>query len=236
MQTFASAATLLLVAVLSGEAVAQEATKPSYDWSGFYIGGLVGTFDGGMDADNFTIDDTGVELDPLLNLDLIGAANGITAGFNQQYGQFVLGLEADYSWLNADAVDDRSGDRLAIIVATDVHKLATLRGRAGFAHNNILFFGSAGVATAETVGKLSDIYGSGTYSYSDPQTFNGWVAGGGVEVGMSARVSLKAEALYHALGTRTYSFAANPATPFEQITAEGVLSGWTVRAGMNFHF
>ena len=236
MQTFASAATLLLVAALSGEAVAQDATKLPYDWSGFYIGGLVGTFDGGIDADNFTIDGSGAELDPPLNLDLNGAANGVTAGFNRQYGRLVLGLEADYSWLNADALDDRSGDPLAIIVATDVQQIATLRGRAGFAHNNILFFGSAGVATAKTVGRLSDIYGSGTYSYSDPQTFNGLVAGGGVEVGLSERVSSKAEALYHDLGTRTYSFAANPITPFDQITADGALSGWTVRAGMNFRF
>ena len=94
--------------------------------------------------------------------------------------------------------------------------------------------GHAKVALAD--GNLSDIYRRGTYAYSDSQTFLGWVAGGVVEVGMTERVSLKAEALYHALGKRTYTFNADPAAPYNQINADAALKDWTAQVGLNFHF
>ena len=238
MRAFAvGATTSFLLTALAGATVAQDVAKPVFDWSGFYVGGTVGAFDGGVDADNLLIDGNLVVLHPPLLLDLKNVpAIGATAGANLQMGHFVLGVEGNVNWLNGRAVDDRSGDPIAIVVSTDLKQLATLRGRAGVAFENILFFATAGVAVAQTDGHLSDIYRRGTYAYSDPQTFLGWVAGGGVEVGLTERVSLKAEALYHDLGKRTYAFNADPAAPYDQITADGALKGWTAQVGLNFHF
>jgi opacity protein-like surface antigen len=219
-----------------GSATAQDVTRPAFDWNGFYVGGTVGAFGGGMEADNLRIDGTLVILDPPLSLNLNTGAVGATAGANLQMGHFVLGVEGNITWLNGRAVDDRSNDPIAIVVSTDIKQLATLRGRAGVAFDNLLFFATAGVAAAQTDGNLSDIYRRGTYAYSNPQTFLGWVAGGGVEVGVTERVSLKAEALYHDLGKRTYTFDADPAAPYKQITADGALKGWSAQVGLNFHF
>jgi outer membrane immunogenic protein len=232
----AGATTSFLLMALGSPVVAQDIVEPPFDWSGFYVGVTAGAFDGGLDADNLRIDGNLIVLDPPLMLDLDAPEIGVTAGANLQMGHFVLGVEADVNWLNGRAVDDRSGDPIAIVVAADLKQLATLRGRAGVAFDNILFFATAGVAVAQTDGNLSDIYRRGTYAYSDAQTFLGWVAGGGVEVGVTERVSLKAEALYQDLGKRTYTLNADPAAPYDLITADGALKGWTARVGLNFHF
>lgn len=239
MRAFATAATASFFFVaISGAAMAQDMAKPAYNWSGFYIGGTVGVFDGGVDADNLQIDDfTFDEFEPPLLLDFNAPVFGVTAGANRQMGAFVFGVEADVTWLNARAVDDRSEDSIAIVVGTDLDLLATLRGRAGVAFDNILVFATAGAAMGRTEGSLSDIYRRGTYAYRDEQTFVGWVAGGGVEVGITERISLKAEALRLDLGKRTYTFDADPEEAgYEQINADGRLKGWTARAGINLRF
>ena len=229
------ATTSFILATLANSAMAQDIPRP-FDWSGFYVGGTLGALGGNMDADNLRIDADLLDLDPPLLLDLNAAAIGGTAGANLQMGQFVLGVEGTVSWLNGRAVDDRSGDPIAIVVSTDIKQLATLRGRAGMAFDNVLFFATAGVAMAQTEGRLADIYARGTYAYSDAQMFWGWTAGAGVEIGVTERVSIKAEALYHDLGKRTYSFAADPGAPYDEITADGALKGWVGQVGINFHF
>jgi outer membrane immunogenic protein len=226
-----------LLAAITGTAVAEDISAPAFDWSGLYVGGTVGAFSGQMTADELMIDDFEAPFEPF-RLDLNDTAFGVTAGGNLQMGHLVLGVEADYNWINAEGVDDRSLSGEALIVSVTAQQLATLRGRLGFAYENILFYATAGVAAATAETDVSDIYTRGTYTYSDTQTFLGWVAGGGVEVAVNEQISLKGEALYQDLGSKTYTFRpdAEDDVTYEQITAEGVLSGWTARVGLNFHF
>lgn len=221
----------------SGGAFAQDMSGPAFDWSGIYVGGTVGGFSGEMIESDIMMDDMLVPFEPL-SFDLDELALGVTAGANMQMGHLVLGVEADYNWINAEDVADRSQTGDAFIVSVNLKQLATLRARAGFAYENILFYATGGLAIAEAEGHVSDIYQRGTYSYSDSQSFLGWVAGAGVEVAVTEQISLKGEALYQDLGSRTYTFRPSDTddVSYDQITAEGALRGWTARVGLNFRF
>ena len=72
----------------------------------------------------------------------------------------------------------------------------TVRGRAGYAMNNVLFYGTGGLA-----------YGGGRVDFgpfNEWQTHFGWTAGAGVEVGLTPNWSAKAEYLYVRLNDRGY--------------------------------
>ncbi|MBW8854370.1 MAG: porin family protein, partial [Bradyrhizobium sp.] len=73
---------------------------------------------------------------------------------------------------------------------------ATMRGRAGYAMNNVLFYVTGGLA-----------YGGGRVDFagvSESQNHFGWTFGGGVEVGLTPTWSAKAEYLYVRLEDRSY--------------------------------
>src|SRR5262249_46948379 len=95
---------------------------------------------------------------------------------------------------------------------------STLRGRLGYAMNNILFYGTLGFA-----------FGGGSLNVgalSESKTHTGWAGGVGVEVGLTQNWSAKVEYLYVGLGERGY-------------TLTGVNNGFDMnmlRLGVNYHF
>ena len=166
-----------------------------YNWGGFYAGANVGYEWGHV---------TNSSMDPA------GVFGGGQVGYNWQIGQFVFGAETD---IQASAADDTFAP----------WKLSnpwfgTLRGRAGVALNNILFYGTAGLAYGGLTGERGGI--------DEDKTLVGWTAGAGMEVGLTPRWSAKAEYLYMDLGDRSY-------------TITGVNNGFTsnmLRLGINYHF
>jgi outer membrane immunogenic protein len=117
-----------------------------------------------------------------------GVAGGFQGGYNWQFGQFVVGGETDIQLSD-------SNDVFANYKFSNPW-FGTLRGRAGFALNNILFYGSLGFA-----------YGRGHVdvgSVGEDNLHAGWTAGGGMEVGLTPNWSVKAEYLYIDLGSESY--------------------------------
>jgi outer membrane immunogenic protein len=140
-----------------------------------------------------------------------GIAGGVQGGINWQVGQFVLGGETDLQLSSAD-------DTFAPWKFSNPW-FGTLRGRAGIAANNFLFYGTAGLAygggTAEVVGSLSE-----------SRTHLGWAGGFGMEVGITPNWTAKAEYLFVGLGDRSYSLT-------------GTTNGFDtnlVRLGVNYRF
>ena len=89
---------------------------------------------------------------------------------------------------------------------------------AGYALNNILFYGTLGLAYGELSGELN--------SLTENKTLTGWTGGLGMEVGLAPRWSAKVEYLYMDLGDRAFSIT-------------GVNNGLTnnlLRFGVNYHF
>jgi outer membrane immunogenic protein len=168
----------------------------AYSWAGPYIGGTIG-YEWG-DVDNNPTRPSGV-------------AGGAEAGFNWQHGNFVYGAEADINLSGAD-------DTFAPWQFSNPW-FGTVRGRAGVAVNNVLIYGTAGLAygqlTADTAGNLSENH-----------TSFGWVAGAGVEVGFTPNWSAKAEWLYLDLADHNFSVTG---------TNNG-LEANLLRLGVNYRF
>ena len=182
---------------LSGMSRPYAAPAPAYaayNWMGPYIGANVG-YQWGNVTHNGT--------------EPAGSIFGAQAGYNWQNGQLVVGVETDWQWSNADDV-----------VAPQKFRntwFGTTRGRIGYAMNNVLAYGTGGLA-----------YGSlelSTAGLSESKSQFGWALGVGAEVGLTPNWTAKVEYLYFDLTDSTYFTG----------TSHGLESS-VMRAGVNYKF
>ncbi|WP_426407168.1 outer membrane protein [Bradyrhizobium ganzhouense] len=183
-----------------------------YNWTGFYLG-IVG---GGAWEDASTA--------PKMKGGFVGG----TAGYNWQTGNVVYGLEADAAW--ADVSASVTGATVVPgfgVVSTTLSgktdAMGTVRGRLGYAVNNVLFYGTAGYAWIDNKLTVSALGAS----VSDSKFHSGWTVGAGVEAFFAPQWSVKGEYLYRSLGGETYFTGALPT---------GTLNFHTVQVGVNYHF
>ncbi|GAB9158468.1 porin family protein [Bradyrhizobium diazoefficiens] len=176
-----------------------------YNWTGFYLG-IVGG--GAWQADS----------DPKMKGGFVGG----TAGYNWQTGNVVFGLEADAAWADVSA----SATVLGITASSKTDALGTVRGRIGYAVNNVLFYGTGGYAWIDN--KISGT--AGALTISDSKFHSGWTVGAGVEAFFAPQWSVKGEYLYRSLGSENYF--GNIGVP----QASGTLNFHTVQVGVNYHF
>ena len=152
------------------------------------------------------------------DIDTDGFLGGITGGMNWQVGSFVLGAEADWSLAGID------GSRVTPAVGgpTTVEKnwVSTVRGRAGYAFDRYLIYGTAGFA----FGDIS-VKGGGQ---KDDDIVSGWAAGLGVEGMLTPSLTAKAEYLYTDLGDEAFGVGAPP--------IKGSLHDHAIRFGVNYKF
>ncbi len=166
-----------------------------YNWAGWYAGANIGYQWG-------TVSGTGTNPS--------GLEGGVQLGRNWQNGQFVFGAETDLQISGAD-------DTFAPFKFSNPW-FGTVRGRAGLAMNNILFYGTAGLAYGGIKGETAGL--------SESKTHIGWTAGLGAEVGFNQQWSAKVEYLYADLSSRAYSITG---------TDNGLTSN-LLRVGINYHF
>jgi outer membrane immunogenic protein len=205
-----------------------------YDWTGFYIGGAAGGSIGTTDHI-----DVATGLSEAAGFNMTGWLAGGTLGYNWQVASFVVGFEGDASWVsetgrNADIGPNGlnflgpSGGP-AFTSTTKETWVATARGRAGYAVNNLLFYATGGYAAAGAEAGVKDS-DTNLLLASATSTHSGWTAGGGLEWGFLPNWSAKFEVLY-----MKFNSAA-----FNTIQAEGPrtvpLTDTIARAGVNFRF
>ena len=178
-----------------------------YNWTGFYLG-LVG---GGAWEDSSS---------PRMQGGFVGG----TAGYNWQTGNVVFGVEADAAWADVSASASTTFPFFGVVTASSkTDALGTVRGRLGYAVNNVLFYGTGGYAWIDN--KLTATLGAA--SVSDSKFHSGWTVGAGVEAFIAPQWSIKGEYLYRSLGGETYFSGAIPL---------GTLNLHTVQFGVNYHF
>ncbi|MBR0778215.1 porin family protein [Bradyrhizobium diazoefficiens] len=177
-----------------------------YNWTGFYLGAV-----GGGAWEN-------TSADPKMQGGFVGG----TAGYNWQSGAVVFGLEADAAWANVSA----SASALGVTVESKTNALGTVRGRIGWAVNNVLFYGTGGYAWIDN--KLSGT--APGVAVSDTKFHSGWTVGAGVEAFLAPQWSVKGEYLYRSLGGQTYFGGTVLATD------SGTLNFHSVQVGVNYHF
>jgi outer membrane immunogenic protein len=168
----------------------------AYSWAGPYLGGNLGYAWGSVD--NNPTKPSGFEI-------------GAQAGYNWQTGPWVFGIEGDLEATGAS-------DTFAPWKFSNPW-FGTVRGRAGYAFNNVLFYGTAGLAFGELDGETFQ-------SLSESHTTLGWTVGVGAEVGLAQNWTAKIEYLYVDLADQNFSITSVP---------NGYRFG-LVRAGLNWHF
>jgi outer membrane immunogenic protein len=171
-----------------------------YNWTGFYIG-IQG---GGGWARVVQTDATPFSSDPYF---ATGGMIGGTVGVNMQSGQIVLGLEADgaSSWIKESTIGTSPtfGNCAGAPPRcfANLQALATLRGRAGLAMDNVLPYVTGGLAVGSLHGEEGDIAANGAFG-AGTTTVVGWTAGVGIEAMFNGNWSAKAEYLYVDFGNR----------------------------------
>jgi opacity protein-like surface antigen len=154
-----AAASLAAAPALAGspEPAPSEPVAPaSPDWTGFYAGGQLGYA-------NIDTNAAGLEGD--------GFIGGLTAGYDYDLGDWVVGAGLDYDWAD---IGLGGGNTLESVWR------AKLRG--GYKIGNGLLYGTGGYAGADT-----DTLGSE----------DGYVVGAGYEHAVTERFNVGGEVLYH---------------------------------------
>jgi len=188
-----------------------------YDWSGFYAG-----VNGGYGWGNVSSDPTGVGGSTDTNSG--GWALGAQAGYNVDFGGFVVGAEADLQWANIGFSED-FGPAIGTSETT-IDGFATVRGRAGASFGQVMPYFTGGFAVARGTVSTTDPGGVVT---SQSNNHMGWVLGGGLEAAATENITLKAEYLHVNLGEQTYSTAPGGAADIGH-------SFGIIRAGINYKF
>ena len=216
---------------------------PSFTWTGFYAGLSAGYGRGNLDTDLKAVPTTGgQELENALGFGLNGGlarvkdtANGFIGGgqigYNYQLDpHWVVGAEADLQYAGLDSKKTFIGDRnIPVTVKTELDWFGTARVRAGYAFDNVLVYGTGGLAYGKVKSKVST---AGT-NLSGSDTKFGWALGAGAEYALTQNWTIRAEYLYVDLG-KAETIKAN--SDIAQVTAKADVSVHTVRAGVNYKF
>ena len=202
-------------------------TSPVVNWTGIYLG-LNGGFSFG--GSNWTDSVTGGSSG---NFGTSGFVFGGTVGANYQVGSLVFGVEADGDWADASGFGTFTASALCTGACfTTSSWLSTVRGRAGYAFDRFLVYGTGGAAFGNVRANFSN----------DPVTSSieaGWTVGAGVEVAFARNWSAKAEYLFVNLadGSCTANCAIADASGTPVIPNVAVkFNESVVRGGINYRF
>lgn len=159
-------------------------------WSGSYFGGHLG-YGMGSSTNSWSATLASPRF-PDGDINFNGAIGGVHAGYQLQFDRLVAGVEADLSLASIKGNDSQFAGQVNEI---DISATGTLRGRFGVAHENVLVYGTAGLAVAGFA--KNDVTGG---FYATPQLATGFVAGAGVEVALTEHLRARAEYQYIRLG------------------------------------
>jgi outer membrane immunogenic protein len=223
---------------------------PAFTWSGVYLGATAGFAEGFHTFND--LNDAFFGYSGLANTQSGGFAGGGTLGVNLQAGSLVYGLEADINWLsNKTSYFDPNVVLNAYqpYETNRLNYLGTVRGRLGLAIDRTLIYFTAGLAYANVNNRLAYNSASGFSTFELPyynvdSTRFGWVAGAGVEYGLTPNWTIKGEALYADVNTANATFVVPPPglLPPSRFAA-GLIYGARfntsaaiIRAGVNYKF
>lgn len=181
-----------------------------YDWTGFYVGGNVGYGWGENTNPGITaVDPGGSGVGPFLttglfpgapsgnfypNLNPSGVFGGAQVGYDKQFGKWVFGVVADIqaSDFRASRVvttPATTGANVDESLSAKIDWFGTVRGKAGFAMNDVLLYGTGGLAYGETKSSIGFFCTPGGIGCGAPvigfagntsEVKVGWAAGAGI--------------------------------------------------------
>jgi outer membrane immunogenic protein len=185
----------------------------AFNWSGFYAG-----VSGGYGWGTITRDPVA---GAIIEDDLDGWNLGAHAGYNVDFGGFVVGVEGDANWTDMGYSQELGA---AGTFDAGLDGFGSVRMRAGASFGQVMPYVTGGIGVGKgTVGTTAPNGVTNTQS----QWHTGWVLGGGLEAAATENVTLRAEYLHYNLGAQPYDTAAG---------TEIAHSFGTVRAGLSYKF
>ena len=251
---------VLLTSSLTQAADLQIAKAPSFvpppfSWTGVYVGANVGagfgTTETSVDVSSALTAVTGTPISgsaPLVSETFNGFIGGIQAGYNQQLGVIVLGIEGD---LEAAGLQGTAPCALVLNCTMKHNWMADITGRVGVvALDRALIYLKGGVAwegSNFTVGNSVTVAGTTlAANASGSGTQVGGLLGMGIEYAFLPNWSAKLEYNYVDFGTRSFNATIAANASFAGTGLAG-LAGVTVptsitenehivKAGVNYRF
>jgi outer membrane immunogenic protein len=223
--------------------------QPVYDWTGFYVGANAGYSWGDLDVRDVLATNTdpgsfllpvGTFAGPSQSNSFDGLIGGAQIGYNTQFGNVVAGFEADFQGSKQDAATSYLGSAIgpSYDTSADLSWFGTVRGRLGYAFDNVLIYGTGGLAVGRVKLKADTAslppLPAQSASATEHETLTGFTLGAGTEIGIgNTGWSVKAEYLYVNFGKETVhmDFGDGLDSSFKVD-----LDMHIVRAGVNYRF
>lgn len=182
---------------------------PVSTWEGFYLGASVGaSWLHSVQDDTAAI--SGVSIVGVGSVtggatstaDGVGWLGGLNLGYNWQSGNFVYGLEGDFSWLGRTSASSNGGFASTsygggysgtTFRSSKIEALGTFRARFGFDFNGTLPYLTLGVAEADIKNTFAISGGGNSASVSQTQWTPGLVLGGGIEHRLNQNWTVRGE-------------------------------------------
>jgi opacity protein-like surface antigen len=209
--------------------------RPSanYDWTGPYIGafGEVSWSRTNGSAVNLV---TGATASPV-NGNLSNWHGGIQLGFDYMTpSRLLFGVAADVTsgGTKTTTISDASGTSAN---QTTVFDSETLRGRFGYALDNVLFYGTAGWAWSsnqyvrtQLTGTLNNATAGADEAVN--KYLSGWTAGAGVSIALAQNWNMFAEYRYTSFETLVFTL------PLSQLSTSSTTKLSAIELGVNYKF
>jgi high affinity Mn2+ porin len=235
------------MALVSSTARAGDKPPPAFDWRDLYIGMNIGAgapLHGGEHVQAGSgFGSSAFDLYPASNT-RTGVTVGAQIGYNWQRGPWVWGFETDFNLLDGRQAPDGVFPTTAAYLGMPIFTMtsqtgadyfASVRGRAGVAHDRALFYLTGGVATG-------GMRGPATLSFRDGKDFVAdrsqssrmkYAVGGGIEYAFADDWSGRGEYLFlsQSLNTQTFDNGSG-FLYYSRIRNENHI----LRLGLNYHF
>jgi outer membrane immunogenic protein len=154
---------------------------PTFSWDGFYLGGELGWM---QTSPKYTpgaaVLGAPVVVSSLPVSDKNGLTYGLLAGFNYQVGQFVFGVEGDFTGWTVGKI--RSAPLVGNFITAHSNWGGSIRGRFGYAVDRALIYMTGGAAFVSTKTTITTT----GISFGDDGTLWGYTLGGGVDYAFSS--------------------------------------------------
>ena len=188
------------------KAAVYTAPEVVYNWTGFYIGGHLGS----AFAGNNSLEGSG--------------------GFDYQFAtNWVVGAEAQYSWLsnNNNGVLFPAGT----LVTANNNQLGSVTGRLGYTWGPALLYAKGGYAWRDNNNIGVSVAGVPAAFTTDGTHKDGFTVGAGLEYMFAPNWSAKAEYQYYNFGNTTFTGG-----PAEMVGSRFRDDEHTVKVGVNYRF
>jgi len=241
------------------------APVPAYfNWTGFYVGA---NFGGGYATTNVTGNSVFTAPGGVFPSTFAesyggsGVLGGGQIGANYQFtGHWVIGVEADIDASNINGLNSACSTNAVLGtlgcagVSSKLNDFGTVRGRLGYAGDNLLLYGTGGWAWGESSSSSNltcvvtlvagtcpgaSVPFTGGSASGSTTTTNGWAAGAGLEYAFARNWAIRAEYLHIQLnGAQTFASSGTAAgVPFTLTTNSSSTANIDMaRFGLNFIF